>query len=116
MLSAMAQNIFPYNMPPEILTALDRFRSVAGALANIVDKAREKNTYIVNTAAGRKHALTDPDNIMSDMFAKYMMTGKTDVLNLEAVDSIVQPGAGKVILKMIEPGLKTMRLMAHYYA
>jgi hypothetical protein len=116
MLAAMAQNIFPYNMPPEILTALDRFRSVAGALANIVDKAREKNTYIVNTAAGRKHALTDPDNIMSDMFAKYMMTGKTDVLNLEAVDLLVQPGAGKVILKMIEPGLKTMRLMAHYYA
>jgi hypothetical protein len=115
MLAAMAQNIFPFNMPLGYVQLIDRFHGAAEALETIVANAREKNTYIVNTAAGRKHALTDPDNIMSDMFAKYMMTGKTDVLNLEAVDSLVQPGAGKVILKMIEPGLRVMRALAPYY-
>jgi hypothetical protein len=115
MLAAMAQNILPYNMPPEILTALDRFRSVAGAIANIVNKARKKNTYIVNTAAGRKHAWTDPDNIMADMFAKYMITGKMDVLNKEAVDLLAGPGRGERVMAEIAPGLRVMRALAPYY-
>jgi hypothetical protein len=94
---------------------MEMFHGVAAVLKDSVPLAAKKGTYIVNTAAGRKNLLIDSYNIMADMFAKYMITGKMDVLNEEAMDLLEGPGMGEMVMAEIAPGLRAMRALAPFY-
>jgi hypothetical protein len=108
-----------YGLPPVIgpstKKAMEMFHGVAAVLKDSVPLAAKKGTYIVNTAAGRKNLLIDSYNIMADMFAKYMITGKMDVLNEEAMDLLEGPGMGEMVMAEIAPGLRAMRALAPFY-
>ena len=108
MLTAFTQEQVEAFEPPPAYYDLSRMMDVAEVLFEV---SLRFNAPVVDTAAGREMLLLDETNLVADLFAKYVLTGK--VALTKELERIFWPEKLRYITEILEEGLQSMRENMH---